>query len=488
MGISEINEKMIPNELKEFPNLYRRAKTLTAFTWLGPLFFIPNIIKWVKMGSPELGISMFIVMVLVTLNPVVLHIFKNPAISGNYTFACLAWHFIYLPLNTGGFNSTAITWNLVIPIFAATFVGVRSSLFWTIFMIVEVIVLYKLKVNGVVFDTILLSEKQLLSTDLANLVGPLLAIFATLFFVEKNKNEMFNDQQNSMINQQKTMEALEEERKKAEHITETLKEAFQKIKNNAAYLSESSEGLNGISTQLGDQAIESSNQAEAVSIQAGEVNDNLLALAESVESAVGFVSNVSQNTDQAVEIADNAVESSEDSNKLIEILGKNSTEIGNITEMIAEISGQTNLLALNATIEAARAGEAGKGFAVVAGEIKELATQTADAANKIKAQIEENQTTVKKVIKKNQGIFDIILKFSELQKSISGLIEEQDRTTEEMSKKISTSTEKSSQIVQSTSALVDFGKNIQDGLKNIMNAAVNLLKIAEELNDACELK
>lgn len=39
-------------------------------------------------------------------------------------------------------------------------------------------------------------------------------------------------------------------------------------------------------------------------------------------------------------------------------------EIGQITEMITEISEQTNLLALNATIEAARSGEAGKGFNV----------------------------------------------------------------------------------------------------------------------------
>ncbi len=60
-------------------------------------------------------------------------------------------------------------------------------------------------------------------------------------------------------------------------------------------------------------------------------------------------------------------------------------EIRVLTDNIINITNQTNLLALNASIEAARAGEAGKGFAVVADEIGKLATESASAANKIRA-------------------------------------------------------------------------------------------------------
>jgi len=72
-------------------------------------------------------------------------------------------------------------------------------------------------------------------------------------------------------------------------------------------------------------------------------------------------------------------------------LSDTSSKIGNITNVISEISEQTNLLALNAAIEAARAGESGRGFAVVADEVRELAKRTGDATSQIEVMIQEVQ-------------------------------------------------------------------------------------------------
>jgi methyl-accepting chemotaxis protein len=70
--------------------------------------------------------------------------------------------------------------------------------------------------------------------------------------------------------------------------------------------------------------------------------------------------------------------------KQIKDLDLVSRRIDKIVDAITTVSIQTNMLAVNGSIEAARAGEFGKGFVVVATDIRNLAQDSAENADRIK--------------------------------------------------------------------------------------------------------
>ncbi|MDF9408879.1 MAG: Methyl-accepting chemotaxis protein McpB [Pelotomaculum sp. PtaB.Bin013] len=63
----------------------------------------------------------------------------------------------------------------------------------------------------------------------------------------------------------------------------------------------------------------------------------------------------------------------EDQSRSVEFLSGHLDKVGQVLDIIKDISERTHLLSLNASIEAARAGEYGRGFSVVADEIRKLA-------------------------------------------------------------------------------------------------------------------
>jgi twitching motility protein PilJ len=82
----------------------------------------------------------------------------------------------------------------------------------------------------------------------------------------------------------------------------------------------------------------------------------------------------------------------QETSKRIKRLGESSQEIGEIVDLISDITEQTNVLALNAAIQAASAGEAGHGFSVVAEEVQRLAERSAEATKQISALVKTIQS------------------------------------------------------------------------------------------------
>ena len=83
--------------------------------------------------------------------------------------------------------------------------------------------------------------------------------------------------------------------------------------------------------------------------------------------------------------------------KNIKSLEETTRRIDKIVDAIVNVTIQTNMLAVNGSIEAARAGEFGRGFSVVAGDIRALANESAENADKIKDLVRGIQNQIQRV-------------------------------------------------------------------------------------------
>ena len=125
--------------------------------------------------------------------------------------------------------------------------------------------------------------------------------------------------------------------------------------------------------------------------------------AASMEQLTATVKLNADNARQASELADVASTRASKGGELVDAvvgtmtdISASSKKIAEITTVINSIAFQTNILALNAAVEAARAGEQGRGFAVVAGEVRNLASRSADAAKQIESLIADSVSRVDK--------------------------------------------------------------------------------------------
>ncbi|WFE70493.1 methyl-accepting chemotaxis protein [Halomonas sp. M1] len=124
--------------------------------------------------------------------------------------------------------------------------------------------------------------------------------------------------------------------------------------------------------------------------------------AASMEQMTATVKQNADNARQASTLAADASTTAEQGGQVVEQvvqtmhgISTSSQKVADITSVIDSIAFQTNILALNASVEAARAGEQGRGFAVVAGEVRNLASRSADAAKEIKTLIDASVSQIK---------------------------------------------------------------------------------------------
>jgi twitching motility protein PilJ len=265
-----------------------------------------------------------------------------------------------------------------------------------------------------------------------------------------------------------------------------------------------------------DQVTQATQDAQAISNRLFEASQRqsreIQQASASVLQMAQSINEVSQSASQSARVAQQSLTAAEkggqavqnqitgmneirsqiqDTSKRIKRLGESSLEIGEIVELIADITEQTNVLALNAAIQAASAGEAGRGFTVVAEEVQRLAERSGEATKQIEAIVKTIQADTQDAVAAMEKSTVGVVEGAKLSDAAGQTLEEIRRVSGELAgliDGISGQTQKQSDSVSDVTrgmqGILQITEETTEGTKQTNVSIAQLTRLAAELRSS----
>ncbi|TVQ58822.1 MAG: chemotaxis protein [Spirulina sp. DLM2.Bin59] len=307
------------------------------------------------------------------------------------------------------------------------------------------------------------NQRGTLDTLVAVVVGSALlsiaiAIIASIWII-RNITQRLNETANTLASS-------------TTEIAATVEQQERTASQQAASVSETTTTMD----ELGASSRQSSQQAEAATIAAQQA----LNLTDGGTAAVGqTLEGITVLRDKVSAIAEQILHLSEQTG-----------QIGNISQLVSDLANQTNMLALNAAVEAVRAGEHGKGFSVVASEIRKLADQSKQSAQKINDLVTDIQHAINStVMVTDEGTKTVEISVQSTQQTASAFAGVADAVNnvvinnQQISLNIKQQVTAIEQVVQAMNSINQGAKETANGIRQTRMGTQQLQQASEILKD-----
>ncbi|WP_404414859.1 methyl-accepting chemotaxis protein [Marinospirillum sp.] len=267
------------------------------------------------------------------------------------------------------------------------------------------------------------------------------------------------------------------------------------LKDKSEQLATSSNQVAETAGSISQATEEQSQSTDQISAAVEQLTVSISHVSESARQAYDFSEDARQSSDRGNHVVQNMVtsmqkiagESTKTAEKLQE-LSERSNKISLIVDQIQGIAEQTNLLALNAAIESARAGEHGRGFAVVADEVRQLAQRSSDATDEISEMVKGIQDEIEQAVESMQSTVKVVNTGSD-QAEEAGVVIEQIKegalSTADVINQTSTALEEqtavSQDVAQQVESIASMTVETAAASTQASSVATSLQDIAEEL-------
>jgi methyl-accepting chemotaxis protein len=226
------------------------------------------------------------------------------------------------------------------------------------------------------------------------------------------------------------------------------------------------EGVHILGSAASELAAMATQQERGVVQQATAMSETR----ETIESVAESARQIADSTRDVLQNAESTLKTNELVSERIGALIDHTQRIGELLELIKEVSNKSEVLALNAALEGTKAGEAGRGFSLVAAQMQRLAESTMGTLKDVKVLVSDIDKATHSTVLSIEQATKLAADTTRAAREIA-LITQQQRSSAE-------------QVVQAIQEIATVTNEVASGTKDSMAAADELKKLSDKLSAA----